>query len=192
MIVLYGGTFDPLHIGHMIVANEVYEAYSPDRFIFMPAAHSPLKTRHAVATDEERLQMLYLGVKTLGFGEVSAYELDKKGDSYTYDTVKHLLSQDDEVYVIIGTDQYHQLDNWYRIDELREMCRFVVVNREVEYNQGDSDVINFHIPRIDVSSTTIRMRLAEGQTVKFWLDSDIEAFVRKERIYEKEKSEQNS
>ncbi|TDM04400.1 nicotinate-nucleotide adenylyltransferase [Macrococcus carouselicus] len=189
MIMLYGGTFDPLHIGHMIVANEVNAAFSPDRFIFMPAAQSPLKSRQAVATDKQRIQMVRMGIAELGFGEVSTYELERKGNSFTYDTVRYLSSQDSDIYVIIGTDQYDQLSNWYRIDELREMCQFVVVNREVEYNQVDSEIINFHIPRIDVSSTEIRTRLADHQTVKFWLNREIEIYVRKENIYEKEKSE---
>ena len=188
MIILYGGTFDPLHIGHLVVANEVHAAFRPDRFIFMPAAHSPLKSRHAVATDEERLKMLTLGIAELGFGEVSTFELERRGQSYTYDTVKYLAESDPDIYVVIGTDQYDQLHNWYRIDELHQMCTFIVVNRSVEYQQVE-EAVSFHIPRIDVSSTEIRTRLAAGKTVKFWLTEDIESYVRKECIYEKEKSD---
>ncbi|ULG71152.1 nicotinate-nucleotide adenylyltransferase [Macrococcus brunensis] len=188
MIILYGGTFDPLHVGHLVVANEVYDAFRPDRFIFMPAAQSPLKSRHAVATDKERVKMLELGIAELGFGEVSTFELERKGQSYTYDTVKYLFETDPDIYVVIGSDQYEQLNNWYRIDELHQMCRFLIVNRSVEYQQVEQ-AMSFHIPRIDVSSTEIRTRLAAGKTVKFWLTEDIETYVRKERIYEEEKSD---
>lgn len=188
MMILYGGSFDPIHIGHMIVANEVYEAFQPDRFIFIPARQSPLKSRRTVATDQQRLTMLETATSVLGFGEVSSMEINRSGDSYTYDTVLQLSRENDNIAVIIGTDQWLQLDKWYRIDELKQLCRFIVVNRETEFNEVSGDDISFQIPRIDVSSTEIRRRLNEGETVKFWLDSDVHAFIRKEKIYEKKES----
>ncbi|UTH13002.1 nicotinate-nucleotide adenylyltransferase [Macrococcus equipercicus] len=188
MIILYGGSFDPIHIGHMIVAHEVYQSFRPDRFILMPARQNPLKVKRTVATNQERLDMLKLAAAVLEFGEVSDMEINRTGDSYTYDTVLELSRYDEDIVVIIGTDQYVQLNRWHRIDELKKLCRFIVVNRETEENQVTAPDISFHIPRIDISATEIRRRLTEGATVKFWLHPEIEAFVRKEQIYEKEKS----
>ncbi|TDM13084.1 nicotinate-nucleotide adenylyltransferase [Macrococcus lamae] len=188
MIILYGGSFDPVHIGHMIVANEVYHSFQPERFIFIPARQSPLKQHRTLASDSQRVEMLKLAVTELGFGEVSTIEVNRSGESYTYDTVLELCQDDADIAVIIGTDQFEQLDRWHRIDELKKLCYFIIVNRETEFNVVSEPDVSFQIPRIDISSTEIRRRLKSGESVKFWLHENISTFIRKEHIYEKEKS----
>lgn len=192
MIILYGGTFDPVHLGHMIVANEIYHHFRPERFIWMPAHQNPLKNRHAEATDEERMAMLLGVTHILGFGEVSDIEILRSGQSYTYDTVKALSAADDEIKIVIGTDQYLQLDQWHNIEGIRRLGRFIVINRETDQNVSDANVDSFFVPRVDISSTVIRERLAKGETVKLWLHEAIERYVRERRIYEKEKSDEIS
>lgn len=187
MIVLYGGTFDPVHIGHMIVANEIYHHFRPDRFIWMPARQNPLKENYALATDDERLAMLNIAVDILGFGEVSDIEINRPGRSYTYDTVKELSLEDDDIRIIIGTDQYVQLDKWFNIEGIQQLGRFIVINRDTDQLTDDEQVDSFFVPRIDISSTLIRERLKEAASVKLWLHEKIERFVKERKIYEKEK-----
>lgn len=186
MLVMYGGSFDPVHIGHVIVANEVYHQLRPDHFLFVPARQNPLKSKTTIASDAQRVRMLELCIDELKFGEVSTLELERQGQSYTYDTIMELRKRDTDIIVVIGTDQYEQLDKWYKIEKLKQLCTFVIVNRGVD-SQHDIEFKTINIPRIDVSSTMLRERLNRGQTTSFWILKNVASYIRKERLYESKK-----
>lgn len=185
-IVLYGGQFNPIHTAHMAVASEVYHQLKPDRFLFLPSYMSPLKRHNAELNTSHRLKMLEMATDALGFGEVCLDEIERQGQSYTYDTLKAIKAKhpDAQIYFIIGTDQYDQLDRWYRIDELKQIVTFVVVNRGKEVQEVSEGMIAIKIPRIDISSSLIRQRVQSGEPIQVLVPKQVESYIRRERLYE--------
>lgn len=189
-IIVYGGSFDPIHMGHLTVANEVYQHIQPDLFLFIPTGQSPLKDRGARASVDARVTMLNMAIDFLGFGEVERYELEREGKSYTYHTMLYLKEKypDANVSMIIGTDQYEALDQWYEIEKLKSMITFIVVNRDVDTQMLPEPFQAFQIPRMDISSTMIRERIANNITIRCFVLDTIERFIRKEHLYEAKES----
>ena len=111
-IVLFGGQFNPIHTAHLAVASEVYHAIKPDIFFFLPSYMAPLKHHNTQLYSVQRVKMIQLAIKEIGFGEICTTDLDRKGPSYTYETILHLkeIYHNAQLYFIIGTDQYNQLD----------------------------------------------------------------------------------
>lgn len=189
-IIVYGGSFDPIHMGHLTVANEVYQHIQPDLFLFIPTGQSPLKDRGARASVDARVTMLNMAIDFLGFGEVERYELEREGKSYTYHTMLYLKEKypDANVSMIIGTDQYEALDQWYEIEKLKSMITFIVVNRDVDTQMLPEPFQAFQIPRMDISSTMIRERIVNNITIRCFVLDTIERFIRKEHLYEAKES----
>ncbi|MBO3077267.1 nicotinate (nicotinamide) nucleotide adenylyltransferase [Mammaliicoccus vitulinus] len=186
-LMIYGGQFNPIHIGHMLVASESYQFVQPDEFLFLPSYQSPLKEHNeSYLIESERVNMLELAIKDLQFGVVDRRELNRKGTSYTFDTIKEIQSEypEHQIYFIIGTDQYENLNKWKNIDELKEMLIFVVVNREVDRQDVHEGMLALHIPRIDVSSTDIRNRCKNRQSIKMLVTPRIETYIKRGRLYE--------
>lgn len=128
---LFGGTFNPPHIGHLIMANEVYVALGLSEVRFMPNAKAPHKEVSQSATNEQRLKMVELAIEGVPYFKLETFELERGGISYTYDTMKALCEREPDVvfYFIIGGDMIDSLHTWYRIDELVELVHFVGVKR---------------------------------------------------------------
>ncbi|MCO4095620.1 nicotinate (nicotinamide) nucleotide adenylyltransferase [Macrococcoides canis] len=189
-IILYGGSFDPIHIGHAFVANEVYHHFQPDKFIFMPAGQSPHKQTGPNASDQDRAAMIQQSIDYLQFGEIDTFEMEQSGKSYTYHTVLYLKEkyEDCTLKILIGYDQYEAIDKWYNIEAIKSLATFIVVNRSRDELNLKAPFIPFTLPRMDVSSTDIRQRLAFNQSVKCLLLNDVEQYIREEHLYEEEKS----
>ncbi|MCH4984157.1 nicotinate (nicotinamide) nucleotide adenylyltransferase [Macrococcoides goetzii] len=189
-IIVYGGSFDPVHIGHLTVANEVFHQEQPDMLLFIPTGHSPLKKSGAHTSNNARISMLKLAIDYLGFGEIDTVEMHRKGKSYTYDTMRYLQDKypGADISVIIGTDQYISIAQWYEIEKLKEMVRFIVVNRDIDTQELPEPFIAFNIPRMDISSTMIRNRIAQRKTIRCFVIDTIERLIRKEHLYEAEES----
>lgn len=189
-IIAYGGSFDPVHIGHLTVANEVFHQEQPDIFLFIPTGLSPLKKSGAHTTNNARISMLKLAIDYLGFGEIDTVEMHREGKSYTYDTIRYLQDKypGADISIIIGTDQYISIAQWYEIEKLKEMIRFIVVNRDVDTQDLPEPFQAFIIPRMDISSTMIRNRMAQNKTIRCFVIDTIERLIRKEHLYETEES----
>lgn len=185
-VVLYGGQFNPVHIAHMIVASEVFHVIQPDYFYFLPSYMSPLKEHDDFLDAKYRVHMLKLIIKELGFGEISYIDLERQGQSYTYDTMKYLTQtyKDCQFYFVIGTDQYDQLDKWYNIEELKQLVTFVVVNRDKEHQTVEEGMISIQIPRVDVSSSMIRQRIKNNQSIQVIVPHPVERYIKEEGFYE--------
>ncbi|WP_239747300.1 nicotinate (nicotinamide) nucleotide adenylyltransferase [Mammaliicoccus sp. G-M30] len=186
-LVIYGGQFNPIHIGHMLVASESYHFIQPDEFIFLPSYQSPLKEHNdAYLIESERVNMLELAIEYLQFGVVDKREIDRKGTSYTFDTIKEFQSEypNYQIYFVIGSDQYENLNKWKNIEELKNMLTFVVVNREVDTQDVHEGMLALHIPRIDISSTDIRNRSKNRQSIKMLVTPRIETYIKRGRLYE--------
>lgn len=182
---ILGGTFNPPHIGHLIVANEVKNALELDEVRLMPTAVPPHKLAAGDATAEERLEMVKLAVSGVEDLTACSFEVERGGVSYTYETMKQLTDMEPETvfHFIIGGDMIDQLSTWYRIDELVELVRFVGVGRPGTAGETEYAVQLVDIPQIDLSSTLIRKRFSEKGTVRFLIPSEVEAFIREVGLY---------
>lgn len=185
-IVLYGGQFNPIHTAHMLVANEVFHKIKPDVFYFLPSYMAPLKEHNDYLDAHYRIKMINMVIEQLGFGNICYAELERKGQSYTYDTLKALIDQNpyDKFYFVIGSDQYDQLDKWYKIDELKKMIIFIVVNREKNIQKVDENMISISIPRMDISSSMIRQRVKDKKTIDILVPRNVSKYIREEGFYE--------
>lgn len=184
-IGILGGTFNPPHIGHLIVANEVQHALGLDEVRFMPTALPPHKSAPGDATAEQRLRMVELAVADYDKFAVSAFEVTRGGISYTYDTMKQLTELEPEVdfHFIIGGDMIDMLPKWHRIEELLELVTFVGVARPGTIGTTAFPITMVEIPQIELSSTLIRQRFVMDGTVQFLLPPKVEAFIREEGLY---------
>src|SRR5690625_1455880 len=183
-IGLLGGTFDPPHIGHLIIAEEVYRQLFLDEVWFIPSAEPPHKEKATVSTTD-RLKMLEVAIDQVEYFSINQIEIERKGKSYTYDTIKALRDSNPEVefYFIIGADMVEYLPHWYRIDQLVEMVRFVGVTRPDYRLETRYPVIPLDIPGVDISSTLIRERLKNNQSVKYLVPERVEALIKEKGLY---------
>ena len=184
-IGILGGTFNPPHIGHLIIANEVRHAFELDEVRLIPTAAPPHKDAFSAVTAEERLQMVTLATAGIEGVSASAFEVDRGGVSYTYDTISALVESepDAEFYFIIGGDMIDMLHTWHRIEELVELVTFIGVGRPGTKGESRFPVTMVAIPEIDLSSTLIRKRFAENGPVTFLITPVVESFIRKEGLY---------
>jgi len=184
-IGILGGTFNPPHIGHLIVANEVKQSLGLDEVRLMPTAVPPHKTAPGDAAAEQRLQMVELAVMAVNDLTVSAFEVERGGISYTFDTIQQFAEIEPEsvFYFIIGGDMIDLLPKWHRIEELVTLVNFVGVGRQGTIGITDFPIIMVDIPQIELSSTLIRQRISENGTVQLLIPPVVEDFIRKEGLY---------
>ena len=194
-IALYGGSFDPIHIGHLITAQNVIENYDVEKVIFIPSHVTPLKNRELEASDEDRLKMTYISTKNNNKFIVSDYEIMKKDDvSYTYNTLKYFkeIYPDEKIYFIIGTDRAKDLKRWYNIEELSKLVTFIFVARNEEdlYEVVNGDVfyksISYEImrtPIIEISSSLIRDNLKNKKSIKYMITDECRSYIEELSLY---------
>ncbi|MBK3493354.1 nicotinate-nucleotide adenylyltransferase [Viridibacillus sp. YIM B01967] len=184
-IGLLGGTFNPPHNGHLMMANEVYDALGLDEVRFMPNAIPPHKLTPDDATTADRKKMTELSINPYTHFKLEPYEIESGGISYTYETMKNLTTRepDCEFYFIIGGDMIDMLDSWYKIDELMELVKFVGVNRPHTKAETTLPVQMIAAPLIDLSSTLIRERMQADRTVTFLVPTEVEQYIREEGLY---------
>ena len=181
-IAIYGGTFDPIHHGHLIVAREAREKLGADEVIFIPARVSPLRKTAPVARDEIRLLMIQAAIeKEPGFA-MDDCELRRPPPSYTIDTVEQIrqLKGDATIYCLIGEDNVGKLTKWRRFADLEKMVRFVVLDRT---GQQPSHVYPVIRRKIDISATEIRKRVATGRSIRYFVPPAVEEIIRREKLY---------
>ncbi|TCT27051.1 nicotinate-nucleotide adenylyltransferase [Melghiribacillus thermohalophilus] len=183
-IGLFGGTFDPPHIGHLIVAEEVREALDLTEIWFIPS-HIPPHKDGAKTSSGHRLNMIKEAIKNNPRFKVDPIELNRGGISYTIDTVTELKKRDPdaEFYFIIGADMVEFLPNWHKVDLLKQLVQFVGVKRYGYDLKRQMSVSIVEIPGIDISSSVIRQRIQEGKGVRYWLPDRVEWYIREHGLY---------
>lgn len=196
-IGVLGGTFDPIHLGHLVVGEEARDRLGLDRLIFMPAGSPRLKEHAPLASALQRLEMVRLAVADDGASEVSRREVDRQGSTYTVDTIAELreqLSESDQVYFMVGMDALEQFDRWKEPERLLGMCNLVVVNRvghqRVDVNdfvgrfpQAGPGLTLLTVPRLEISSTDIRNRVRDGRSIKHLTPTLVVDYIRREGLY---------
>ena len=181
-IAIYGGTFDPVHHAHLILAREAVETLDLDKVVLVPAAISPLKKAAPVASGEVRLAMLRAATKGEPVFEVDECELLRPPPSYTIDTVEeiHRRERDAAIYCLIGEDNVSQLPRWLRFAELEKMVRFVVLDRTGKQPSHSYQLIH---RRIDISATEIRLRVAQNESIRHLVPESVEEIIQREKLY---------
>ena len=181
-IAIYGGTFDPIHHAHLILAREAIETLDLERVILVPAAISPLKKAAPVASGEVRLAMLQAAIKGDSKFEVNECELRRPPPSYTIDTVEeiHRRERQASIYCLIGEDNVEQLPQWHRFADLEKMVRFVVLDRSGKQPSHSFQLIH---RRIDISATEIRRRVAQNESIRYLVPDSVEEIIQREKLY---------
>ncbi len=163
-IGLFGGTFNPVHLGHLSIACEVRERLSLDSVIFIPTGTPPHKVKTDLIAPEHRLRMVELAIAPYGFFTASSIETERKGLSYSIDTVTALkkeMGEETEFYFIIGIDAFVEINTWKNADELLTMCNFVVIPRP---GHRFADLKNVHIPLIKKLPADELGKIDSGET----------------------------
>ncbi len=180
---LYGGSFDPIHHGHLILAREAMEQLQLDRVVFIPAAQSPFKLDRNPAPATVRLAMVQAAVGGEAGFECDASEVEREGPSFTVDTVEawRLKAPGDELFYFIGEDNVADLPKWRRYEELREMVEFVVFGRASSSPSHDFPTVN---RRVDISATEVRKRVAEGRSIRYLVPEAVRQIIETHRLYQ--------
>lgn len=185
---VFGGTFDPPHIGHLVVAQEVLHQLGLDRVLFMPAAVPPHKRDRTITEGRVRLEMLRAAVAGIPGFEVSEAELEREGASYTAHTLETLAGThpDAELFLILGADQANEVHTWYEPDTIHRLAHLVVFRRageDVTTRAGSGGITEIEIPRLDISSTRIRRRAAAGEPIRFLVPEGALNVIEREGLY---------
>lgn len=192
-IGIMGGTFDPIHVGHLMIAEAVWDEYKLEKVLFIPSANPPHK--HDVLTSaKHRFNMTLLATCSNPHFEVSSIEMDRTGPSYTIDTIKTLkkiYGDDTDFYFIIGADCIHELPTWHKIDELLKICKFIVTKRPsykldlsiIAKEFGDYNIQLLETPELEISSTDIRQRIKKGYSIQYITTEQVQQYIRKEELY---------
>jgi len=202
-IGLFGGTFNPVHFGHLRVAEEVREAFLLDKIIFIPAGVPPLK-KYDIVEANHRLKMTELAIKDNPFFEVCDIEVKHKKPSYTVNTLTNLkkLYQGHTLFFIMGIDAFLELKSWHRYEELLRMVDFIVMSRPGFNNLQRSEFIEqkesencFKIKNSDkkaffisvspfwISSTILRQMLQKGKSVRYLVPEEVRKYIEENKLY---------
>ena len=186
-IGILGGTFNPIHLGHLAIAQWAYEKLKLDKVIFVPSYFPPHKSSRGVVEAKHRLEMVRLATEDNPYFEVSDFEILKKGKSYSVDTMRHFKTEfprRTQFYFIIGEDALKTLSSWKNITELVKLTTFVVMNRPgFERKQSKIPVRFLTMLGMDISSSYIRKCLESAKSVKYFLPEQVLMYIRRHQLY---------
>lgn len=197
-LAIMGGTFDPIHMGHLVTAEEVRHEFCVDEVLFVPTGHPPHKSNINMTTCEHRYLMTVLATAANPYFKVSRIEIEREGVTYTIDTIKELkriYGNEVQLYFITGADAVHKILSWKESRELLQICEFVAVtrpgyNREEliqqieELNKQYKTNIHFlEVPALAISSSDIRRRLNEMKPIKYLVPQEVENYIKKHGLY---------
>ncbi len=199
-----GGTFDPIHYGHLVIAEEVYAALDLAEMVFVPAGQPPHKPGRVVTAAQHRLAMLELAIASNPHFTISYIDLERKGPSYTVETLRLLRKQwgaQTAIYFVIGWDSLEELLSWYDpADVLEQLTHLVAVHRPGHTEvPGYREQLEKHLPgigqrlitvpapQLDISATDLRLRVAEGRPIKYQVPEAVEQYIVQHELYQKRK-----
>ena len=195
-----GGTFDPIHMGHLILGEQSYEQLHLDKVLFMPSGNPPHKRNRAGrASDGQRVDMVRLAIEDNPHFELSLAEMHETGYTYTYRTLEELKEQnpDTDYYFIIGADSLFTLDEWREpgiisrecilLAATRDHCRRAEIEQKITElkDMFGADIRILNTPDMEIASADIRGRIAEGGDISQMLPAEVEAYIRSYHLYEK-------
>jgi nicotinate-nucleotide adenylyltransferase len=201
---IFGGTFDPPHTGHLVVAQDAALALGLDRIVFIPAAQPPHKRHLKISAADLRARMLELAVSGNDRFQVDLRELDRTGPSYTVDTLRQLAAEQPrtEWTLLVGIDQYDEFHTWHEPDAIRALARLAVLTRSgstagdarepvaaapelggVRVRELGDGAVQVAVTRVDISSTEVRARVAEGLPIRYLVPDAVAELIFERRLY---------
>ncbi|MCZ2738058.1 nicotinate-nucleotide adenylyltransferase [Bacillus safensis] len=185
-IGLFGGTFDPPHNGHLLMASEVRIQVGLDEIWFIPNHMPPHKTGRKRADSHHRINMVEAAIQSNPFFRLELIEMEREGPSYTVDTVNLLKKRhpEDQFFFMIGADMVEYLPKWHRIDELLQMITFIGMKRPGYVGSTTYPLLFADVPAFDVSSTLIRQRIEQGKPVDYLIPKAVERYIKEHHLYE--------
>ena len=194
---LFGGTFDPVHFAHLLLAEQCREACELDEVWFLPTGRPPHKHNEAISPSQTRIEMLELAVAGHAAFSVCTLEIDRGGTTYTVDTLEHLRKEDPEreLFFLIGGDSLSDLPTWREPERIVQLATVVAVNRG-DRPLPDSLEMPGHsvfksgtpirfvtMPGVDISSSDIRQRVREGRSIRYMTPRAVEMYIREHSLY---------
>jgi len=192
---LFGGTFDPLHLGHLVVAQDVAERLSLDGLLFLVAGLPPHKRGEVLSPPSLRVEMARAAVAGNPLFNVSEVELDREGPTYTVDTLRHfrVVHPDAEIFFLLGADQLAEFHEWQEPEGIAALVTLVVVGRDgVGPDQlppvalgsgGELNFISLDVTRVDISSSEVRARVREGLSIRYLVPEEVRRIIETHRLY---------
>lgn len=194
---LMGGTFNPIHLGHLIISEYIRTNFPLDKVVFIPTGDPPHKDNKELISAMDRFHMTELAIKSNPYFEISANEINRVGKSYSTDTIDEFINKmpEDELYFIIGSDTLDDLKNWKDIENVFEKISFIVIGRNGladtdieqkinEYNKKyNSNIFYVSGPQIEISSTMIRSYIAENKSIRYLVPKDVEEYIKARELY---------
>jgi nicotinate-nucleotide adenylyltransferase len=187
-IGIFGGTFDPIHLGHLITAQSVREIRELEKIIFIPAFISPHKSEIKTSSAEDRLNMIKLAIDGISFFDYSNIEIEKGGVSFTIDTLKELKKNNDDLEFIIGYDNIFEFNTWKDPDEIMKLAKVIVLKRRSSHPPQFKDkyynqAIFVQTRGIEISATDLRERVKKGQPINFLVPQKVMEYIYKHKLY---------
>ena len=191
-VCLFGGTFDPPHLGHLIIAQTIFEAENFDQIVFVPAYQPPHKNGMKISPVDQRLEMLNIAIKENPNFIMSDLEIERKGLSYSIDTIMEYKKQNNlssnELFYLMGSDSLRQFNKWKNPKMIIDESRVIIAIRP---GFRPSDIPNWilakiqfaSIPRIEISSTTIRERWVNDKTIRYMVTESVWQYINKNKLY---------
>lgn len=194
---IMGGTFDPIHYGHLVAAEMARNEFALERVVFIPTGAPPHKKGRKIASPESRYDMVSLAIADNELFEVSRIEIDRNGLTYTVDTLRMMQEQyaDYELYFITGADAFREIFTWRNPNEVLELTQFIGASRpgfdaRVFLNQLQQEHPEFYqrmhsleVPALAISSTDIRLRVEKGQSIRYLLPEPVRLFIKEKGLY---------
>lgn len=196
-IGIMGGTFDPIHIGHLIIAENAKDKYQLDLVMIMPNGNPRYKEEREVTAAEDRIRMTEIAIADNPDFEISLLETKRKGYTYTYETLEQLKREypEDAYYFIMGADSLFSFDKWMHPERICRNCTILLANRyQTQSQELDSRIeqlreqygamiLKLDCPNIDVSSEMIRKRIRENRTITYFVPKGVEQYIREQNLY---------
>jgi nicotinate-nucleotide adenylyltransferase len=194
---IFGGTFDPIHFGHLVLAEQCREQCQLDQVWFVPAAQPPHKLNVAISSGKARCEMVEFAIAGNAAFRLSRAELDREGPSFTVTTLEQMQSDDAsfKLFLLIGADSLRDLPHWREPTRILELATIVAVNRgdlplpdrselrTVCGDLADKRIVGVNMPAIDLSATDIRHRVSEGRSIRYLVPRAVEVYIHEHRLY---------
>ncbi len=196
-IGIMGGTFNPIHFGHLFLAENAYEQLGLDQVWFIPSKNPPHKRKPEDITEQQRIDMIQLAIQENPHFELSTLELEREGMTYTADTMKILREQNPDIayYFIIGADSLFLMDQWYQPQVIFDNCTIAAANRDnadqaalekqvqLLKKQFNANIILIDMPTVQVSSCNIRERVAARKSIRYYLPGSVREYIESKHLY---------
>ncbi|WP_225744345.1 nicotinate-nucleotide adenylyltransferase [Marinilactibacillus sp. Marseille-P9653] len=183
---ILGGTFNPPHLGHLIIADQVKNQLGLEKILFLPSAEPPHAQGKKTIDAKHRVKMVEQAIAERPDFEVELSEIQRGGKSYTYDTIRRLTEENPEIdyYFIIGADMVENLPTWYKVEELINLIQFVAVNRPSYSVETEYPLIFIDVPNIEISSSLVRQKIMDHCSVNYLIPDSVIQYIEKEGLYD--------